>query len=176
MKNLFLSVFLGMACVAISLAQPNPKREFRGAWMHTVFQSQYAKQSTDENKAYLRDQLDKLKAAGVNAVLFQVRPSADAFYDSEFEPWSRFLTKGGAAPVPFWDPLQFMIDETHARGMELHAWLNPYRATTSKNEVLPKGHIYHKEPWRFVKYEGDGKLYFDPGLPENREFIVKVVL
>ncbi|MCM1451455.1 MAG: family 10 glycosylhydrolase [Clostridium sp.] len=176
MKYFFLSLFLGLACVAVSFAQSNPKREFRGAWMHTVFQAQYAKQSTDENKAYLRDQLDKLKAAGVNAVLFQVRPSADAFYDSKYEPWSRFLTKGGAAPSPYWDPLQFMIEETHARGMELHAWLNPYRVTTSKSEVLPKSHIYHKEPWRFVKYEGDGKLYFDPGLPENREFIVKVVL
>lgn len=176
MKKLIIILALAIACLGHAGAQANPKREFRGAWMHTVFQSQYAKQSTEENKAYLRDQLDKLKAAGVNAVLFQVRPSADAFYDSRLEPWSRFLTSGGKAPRPYWDPLEFMVEETHARGMELHAWLNPYRVTTSKNEVLPKGHIYHKEPWRFVRYEGDGKLYFDPGLPENREFIAAVVL
>jgi len=176
MKKFFFLLLLAVSCIAISMAQGNPKREFRGAWMHTIYQPQYAKQTTEENKAYLRDQLDKLKAAGVNAVLFQARPSADAFYDSKYELWSRFLTKGGAAPKPYWDPLQFMVEETHARGMELHAWLNPYRVTTSKNEVLPKGHLYHKEPWRFVRYAGDGKIYFDPGLPENRDFIVKVVL
>ncbi|MGM9852344.1 MAG: glycoside hydrolase family 10 protein [Muribaculaceae bacterium] len=154
----------------------NPKREFRGAWMHTVYQGQYAQKGTNELQAYLIDQLDKLKAAGVNAVLFQVRPSADAFYPSKLEPWSRFLTKDGKAPSPYWDPLQFMIDETHKRGMELHAWLNPYRVTTSPTEKLAPGHIYHKEPQRFVKYEGDKKIYFDPGLPENRKFIEDVVM
>lgn len=151
------------------------KREFRGAWLHTVFQGQYAKQSTTQNKSYLRAQLDSLKAAGVNVVVFQVRPSADAFYQSSIEPWSRFLTgTAGKAPAPFWDPLQFMIEEAHARGMELHAWLNPYRATTSKNEKLPTNHPASRHPERFVKY-ADGKLYFDPGLPENRRHIVEVV-
>ena len=154
----------------------NPKREFRGGWMHTVYQGQYAQKGTDELKAYLVDQLDKLQAAGINAVLFQVRPSADAFYPSELEPWSRFLTKGGKAPEPYWDPLQFMIDESHKRGMELHAWLNPYRVTTSPTEKLAPGHLYHKEPERFVVYEGDKKMYFDPGLPENRKFIEDVVM
>lgn len=154
----------------------NPKREFRGAWMHTIGQSQYADQTTDQNKAYLSDQLDKLKAAGVNAVIFQVRPSADAFYASHFELWSKYLTKDGKAPSPYWDPLQYMVDECHKRGMELHAWLNPYRVTTARNEKLPAGHLYYKEPKRFVKYEGDGKIYFDPGLPENRDFIAKVVV
>ena len=83
----------------------NPKQEFRGAWIHTVHQSQYAKMTTDETKAYLCDQLDKLKAAGCNAVLFQVRPSADAFYPSELEPWSRFLTgTAGNGPVALLGP------------------------------------------------------------------------
>lgn len=151
-----------------------PKHNFRGAWMHTVYQSQYARQSTAENKAYLRRQLDALNRAGVNAVLFQVRPSADAFYRSELEPWSRFLSgKAGKAPEPEWDPLEFMVAEAHKRGMELHAWLNPYRITTSKGEILPAGHIACREPRRTVKY-ADGKLYFDPGLPENREFIARV--
>ena len=141
--------------LAITLALPsfaaNPKREFRGAWVHTVHQGQYAKMTTSETQAYLRDQLDKLKAAGCNAVVFQVRPSADAFYASGLEPWSRFLTgTAGKAPSPYWDPLQFMIEEAHARGMELHAWLNPYRVTTSKNEKLPANHIYYKHPERFV--------------------------
>lgn len=154
----------------------NPKREFRGAWMHTVYQSQYAQKGTAELQKYLIDQLDRLQAAGVNAVLFQVRPSADAFYPSKLEPWSRFLTKDGKAPEPYWDPLQFMIDESHKRGMELHAWLNPYRVTTSPKEKLAPGHLYYKEPKRFVTYAGDKKMYFDPGLPENRKFIEDVVM
>ena len=90
--------------LAITLALPsfaaNPKREFRGAWVHTVHQGQYAKMNPAETQAYLRDQLDKLKAAGCNAVVFQVRPSADAFYASELEPWSRFLTGTAGQALP----------------------------------------------------------------------------
>ena len=173
LKKIILTIVVVCGLTAFA---GNPKREFRGAWMHTVFQPQYASKSTAELQSYLTDQLDKLQKAGVNAVIFQVRPSADAFYPSDLEPWSRFLTKNGKAPVPFWDPLQFMINEAHARGMELHAWLNPYRVTTSPNEKLAPGHIYHKEPWRFVTYKGDNKMYFDPGLPENRAFIEDVVI
>ncbi len=176
LKRLFVTILAAAAIMsAVAGSDEQPRREFRGAWMHVIFQPQYASKSTSELQDYLRDQLDKLQAAGMNAILFQVRPSADAMYPSELEPWTRFLTKNGQAPSPNWDPLQFMIDETHKRGMELHAWLNPYRVTTSKNEKLAPGHIYHKEPWRFVKY-ADDKLYFDPGLPENRQFIEKVVM
>jgi uncharacterized lipoprotein YddW (UPF0748 family) len=171
-KIITLAIAAAISVAAIAL---NPKREFRGAWMHTVYQPQYAEKGTVELKKYLTDQLDKLQAAGVNAVLFQVRPSADAFYDSKLEPWSHFLTKGGKAPSPYWDPLQFMIEESHKRGMELHAWLNPYRVTTSSKEKLPAGHIYYREPGRFVTFAGDKKMYFDPGLPENRTFICDVV-
>lgn len=151
------------------------KREFRGVWLHTVFQEQYRKRTTAQNKACLARELDSLQRMGVNAVIFQVRPQADAFYASNIEPWSCYLTSGGKAPVPFWDPLEFMVEECHRRGMELHAWLNPYRVTSSTRQIktLPPGHIYHKHPERFVTY--GGKLYFDPALPENREFIGKVV-
>lgn len=173
MKSILLIAAMSLAAFA-PVQSANPKHEFRGAWLHTVHQGQYAKMTTAETKNYLEDQLDKLKAAGCNAVVFQVRPSADALYDSELEPWSRFLTgTAGKAPEPYWDPLEFMVEQSHARGMELHAWLNPYRATSSNNEKLAPDHIYHKHPERFVKY--DGKLYFDPGLPENREFIERVV-
>lgn len=173
-KKLFAIAF-ALTLMYNAASASNPKREFRGAWMHTIFQKQYKDMPTAELQAYLIDQLDKLKNAGVNAVLFQVRPSADAFYPSNYEPWSRFLTDGGKAPEPYWDPLQFMIDEAHKRGMELHAWLNPYRVTTSKDEVLAPNHIFYKEPWRFVDY-ADNKKYFDPGVPENRKFITDVVL
>lgn len=170
-KRLILSAILGIAAL-LALAA-NPKHEFRGAWLHTIFQSQYKELGTEECKKYLVRQLDSLQAMGLNAILFQVRPQSDAFYKSNYEPWSRFLTEGGKAPVPYWDPLEFMIEESHRRGMELHAWLNPYRVTSSAKQTLPKGHIYHKHPERFVRY--DGKLYFNPGLPENREYIAKVV-
>lgn len=139
MKKLLVCALL-LAATLSAVAQ-NPKREFRGAWMHTVWQNGYHDRSTDENKEYLRDQLNVLQQAGCNAVIFQVRPQADAFYESKLEPWSRFLTDGGKAPEPMWDPLEFMIEECHARGMELHAWLNPYRVTTSKSQRLSLIHI-----------------------------------
>lgn len=161
------------AIVPSASAAGMPKRELRGAWLHTVYQDGYLKRGTAGNKAYLRSMLDSLQAAGVNAVFFQVRPQADAFYKSDIEPWSCYLTTGGNAPRPFWDPLQFMIDETHTRGMELHAWLNPYRVTAGAGQVPAAGHIYHKHPERFVRY--GGKIYFDPGRPENRRHIVAVV-
>ncbi len=166
------SYILLVISVLLSVGQT---REFRGAWLHTVFQAQYRRQTTDENKAYLIRQLDSLKLAGINAVIFQVRPQADAFYASEYEPWSVYLTDAGKAPVPFWDPLEFMVEECHARGMELHAWLNPYRVTSNSKQAntLPGTHIARKHPERCLSY--GGKLYFDPGLPENREFIGKVV-
>lgn len=169
-----LSVFIILFLTAGLVSAENPKREFRGAWMHTVFQEQYRKQTTEQNKAYLCDQLDRLSEAGVNAVIFQVRPQADAFYHSSLEPWSRFLTDNGLAPNPDWDPLQFMIEQAHARGMELHAWLNPYRVTSANTQVLPKNHIYNEHPEWFVRY--DGKLYFDPALPQSRQFITDVVM
>lgn len=176
-KKLLGTILIALITTTSLLAQSDntvpAKRDFRGAWLHTVYQPQYLRQNTAQNKAYLISQLDSLQAAGINAVIFQVRPSADAFYNSKLEPWSRFLTKGGKAPVPYWDPLEFMVEEAHKRGMELHAWLNPYRVTTSKNEKLAPGHIYYSHPERFISYED--KMYFDPALEENRQFIVDVV-
>lgn len=174
MRAFLIAATLYILGVASITAANEPKHEFRGAWLHTVFQDKYLQRTSQQNKDYLINQLDNLQLAGINAVIFQVRPSADAFYDSRHEPWSRFITTGGKAPEPFWDPLEFVIKECHARGMELHAWLNPYRVTTNAKDVLPKGHIYHKHPERFVRF--DKKLYFDPGLPENRRFIADVVM
>ena len=171
MRVVALLIVLSMWLPAV--AQTSPKREFRGAWLHTVYQEGYRQRTTAQNQQYLRCQLDSLASAGVNAVLFQVRPQADAFYASSLEPWSCYLTADGSAPQPMWDPLDFMVGECHKRGMELHAWLNPYRVTSSARQIPAKGHIYHKHPGRFLRY--DGKLYFDPALPENRQHIVAVV-
>lgn len=157
-----------------SNAQEAPKREFRGAWLQTVYQGQYASMNKAELQNYLTALLDQLRQTGINAIIFQVRPAADAFYPSKLEPWSRFLTgRQGKAPLPAWDPMAFLIEECHKRNMEFHAWLNPYRVTTSKNETLTFNHIYNRNPGWFVEY-GD-KIYFDPGLPQSRKFIREVV-
>jgi uncharacterized lipoprotein YddW (UPF0748 family) len=165
MKITKLLMLAALMCSAVSSQAINPKYEFRGAWMHIIGQDQYARQTTEQNKAYLIDQLDQLKAAGCNAVIWQIRPQADAAYPSEIEPWSRYISgKAGVAPSPLWDPMQFMIEECHKRSMEFHAWINPYRVKTSlKNELSPI-HIYNSHPEWFVTY-GD-QLYFDPALPK----------
>lgn len=170
-SRLLLLLLLLTACAAGAAA---PKREFRGAWIQTIYQG-YENRSTEQNKAYLRSLLDDLQSAGINAVIFQVRPRADAFYRSSIEPWSRFLTGTvGKAPSPAWDPLAFMVEEAHSRGMELHAWLNPYRApTVAEASKLPSTHLLNKEPARFVRYGKD--YYFDPSRQDNRDLICRIV-
>ena len=150
-----------------------PKREFRGAWIQCV-NGQFIGMSTQEMQRTLSYQLDELKKDGVNAIFFQVRAECDALYKSDIEPWSRFLTgQQGKAPNPYWDPLQWMIDQCHSRGMELHAWLNPYRAKTKTTSQLAPGHVALKRPGSVFPY--DGLFILNPGLPENREYICKVV-
>ncbi len=169
-----LLIIMLLATSLCARAYNNPKREFRGAWLHLIGQTQYSGMSTEQAKKYITDQIQKLHEAGCNAVIFQVRPCADAVYQSDIEPWSQYLTgKRGKAPSPMWDPMQHAIEEAHKRGMEFHAWLNPYRISTKATEVLPKKHIASQEPWRTFKY--NNMLFFDPGIPENREYICKVV-
>jgi uncharacterized lipoprotein YddW (UPF0748 family) len=158
----------------VSFSQTAPKREFRGAWIHVIGQNQYKEMRPNEMKVYFIHLLDQLQACNINAVVFQVRPAADAFYYSEIEPWSRYLTGvQGQAPVTNFDPMAFVLEEAHKRNMEFHAWLNPYRVTASENDVLCESHTYYQHPERFIKY---GKqIFFDPGLPENRRHICRVV-
>ena len=149
------------------------KREFRGAWIQAV-NGQFIGMSTAEMQQTLTTQLDALQQAGINAIIFQVRPEADALYMSYYEPWSRYLTgEQGLAPDPYWDPLQWMIDESHKRGMELHAWINPYRAKTKSTKSLGLKHPYKSNPERFINY--DGMLIFNPALQENRDYICTIV-
>lgn len=169
-----------MLCMPWLLAQVStpssvrhPKREFRGAWIQAV-NGQFKGMSAQKMQRMLVSQLNSLQQAGINAILFQVRPESDALYASRLEPWSRYLTGvQGQAPSPQWDPMQFMIEECHKRGMEFHAWINPYRVKTSLKHELYPSHVYHIHPEWFVTY--GNQVYFDPGLPESRRHITLVV-
>lgn len=150
------------------------KREFRGAWIQTAFQDRYMRLSPEQTQTYLRQMVEQLDATGINTILFQVRPEGDAFYKSDIEPWSRFLTgKQGVAPQTEWDPMTFMIEECHKRNIEFHAWINPYRMTASKNTQLAPDHLYARHPEWFVRFED--KLYLNPGMPECRNYVRDVV-
>ena len=129
----------------------------------------------DSQKAEFIRILDLHKQNGMNAIIMQIRPAADAFYPSPYEPWSEYLTGvQGKPPSPYYDPLQFMIEETHKRGMEFHAWCNPYRAmfNTKKSSIAPT-HITRMHPEWFVDY-GDTR-YFDPGNKEAQAFVSHIV-
>ena len=150
-----------------------PKREFRGAWIQCV-NGQFQGLSTQAMQQNLTHQLDELQKDGVNAIIFQVRAECDALYDSPYEPWSRFLTGAqGVAPNPKWDPLAWMTEQCHNRGMELHAWLNPYRAKTKGTKDLADSHIAIKHPERVFTY--DGLFILNPGIPANRDYICDIV-
>jgi uncharacterized lipoprotein YddW (UPF0748 family) len=152
--------------------------EFRAAWIATVENIDWPSRgnyNSEKQKQEYIDLLDMHKRNGMNAVIVQVRPATDAFYPSPYEPWSQYLTgKQGKAPFPYYDPLAFMIEEAHKRGMEFHAWCNPYRAEMKigRSSIAPD-HVTRTHPEWFVTY-GD-KRYFDPGNKEAQEYVVKVV-
>lgn len=169
----FLLLMAGGVFAQVQTGSAYPKREFRAAWIQSV-NGQFRGMPTEKLKQNLIGQLNSLQKAGINAIIFQVRPEADALYASRLEPWSRFLTGvQGKEPEPYWDPMQFMIDECHKRGMEFHAWINPYRTKTTLKSELAPNHVYNIHPEWFVTY-GD-QLYFDPALPESRRHICMVV-
>ena len=148
------------------------KREFRGAWIQCV-NGQWIGLGTQRMQQTLTNQLDELQRDGVNAIIFQVRAECDALYSSPYDPWSRFLTgEQGKAPVPYWDPLAWMVQECHKRGMELHAWINPYRAKTKTTHQLANSHVAIQHPERVFPY--DNQFILNPALPENREYICRV--
>ena len=163
------------------LSEPGPKHEFRGAWVATVGNLDWPSRpglSTAQQQAQLVAILDGLKTSGVNAVLFQVRTEADAMYDSALEPWSYWLTGAqGAPPDPFYDPLAFAVEEAHARGMELHAWLNPYRADRGSSYPNSADHVTREHPeWMLLFTRTGSRIQiFDPGLQESRDRVAEVV-
>ncbi len=156
-----------------------PKVELRAAWIATVVNLDWPNSptnSTEQQKQQLIDLLDQLKGAGINTVIFQIRTECDALYSSAHEPWSYWLTGSqGTPPMPYYDPLEFAVEETHKRGMEIHAWFNPYRADRQVTGSYPKApnHITNTHP-NWVLQAGNLK-FLNPGLPEVRQLVKKVV-
>lgn len=170
---ILISVWFGANGQAAS-----PKYEMRGVWIATVVNIDWPSKkglSVEQQKQEFITMLDRDKRIGINAVFVQVRPSGDAFYPSQYDPWSEYLTgRQGQPPVPFYDPLKFMIGEAHKRGMELHAWINPYRMVfnTSTSSVAANN-ITRLHPEWFVTY--DHKKIFNPGIPQATQYLVGVV-
>jgi len=179
MKVLRTLVFV-VTCTTcfFNVAKSQPKYEFRGAWIATVVNIDWPSRKglpTDIQKEEFITILNNLQHDGINAVVVQVRPSADAFYPSQYEPWSEYLGGvQGKTPDPYYDPLEFMITEAHKRGMEFHAWINPYRAVfNTRTSSITSAHITRRHPDWFLTY-GTGKV-FNPGLPIVMQYVTDVV-
>lgn len=172
-----MTLFASCLLLAWQLAA-QPVYEFRAAWIATVDNIDWPTRgnyNSDKQKEEFIQLLEMHKNNGMNAIIMQIRPATDAFFPSPYEPWSEWLTgKQGTPPNPYYDPLEFMIEETHKRGMEFHAWLNPYRAVfnIAKSSIAPN-HITKTHPEWFLDY--GGKRYFDPGIPEGQDHVVKVI-
>ena len=165
------------AAAAPPPGRPRPHRQMRGMWIATVVNTNWPSApglSPDQQRQELLDLLDLAVERRFNAVMFQVRPTADAFWPSPYEPWSQYLT-GTQGQDPGWDPLGTAVHEAHRRGLELHAWFNPYRVSmsTDVSKLLPT-HPARLHPEWVVPY--GGKLYYNPGIPEVRRFVEDAIL
>jgi uncharacterized lipoprotein YddW (UPF0748 family) len=159
---------------------PSTQGEMRAVWITSVSNLDWPKpgdrNNIDAQKASLIAYLETLQSLNMNAALLQVRPECDALYQSSYEPWSRYLT-GTQGTDPGYDPLQFAIEEAHKRGIELHAWLNPYRINASKSagdSYYDEEHVYKEHPEWALAYDDGGKI-LNPGLPQVQEYIKEVV-
>ncbi len=174
----FLQIlFLTTAIITCQPTTSQSKSETRGVWVATVqnidFPTTPLLSATMQKKEIL-EILDSCKNLQLNAVFLQIRPCADAFYKSRSEPWSKYLTgTQGEPPHPFYDPLAFWIEESHNRGMELHAWLNPFRVSMDTIEILSPKNVGMKHPDWVINY--GGKRYLNPGEPAVLQYITGVV-
>ncbi len=178
MKKFITIVFLLLIPILI-FAQNLPKREFRGAWIATVSNIDWPSSktlSTSQQQAELINILNQHQQAGINAIMLQIRTNGDALYASPIEPWAEWLTgKQGQAPSPYYDPLTFAITECHKRGIELHAWFNPYRAVSNVTTAsLAANHVANKNPEWLLAF-GNLRI-LDPGKAEARAYVTKVVM
>ncbi len=160
-----------------SWAQDQPK-EFRGVWIATVNNIDWPSSpdlTVAQQKKEFLDLIGWVEKFNLNTIILQVRPAADALYNSSTEPWSWFLSgKQGKEPDPYYDPLAWAVEICHQRGIELHAWFNPFRVRNNGYYPLAPGNFAAKNPQFTCKY--DNKLFFDPGYPQVREHLLKVIL
>ncbi|MBX2930858.1 MAG: family 10 glycosylhydrolase [Chitinophagaceae bacterium] len=175
MKNIVLTI---ISIVFFFVSNAQPVYEFRGVWVASVVNIDWPSSkelSNEQQKTEFINLLNMHQSNGMNTVIVQIRPAADALYPSPYEPWSEYLTgKQGVAPNPLYDPLEFMIAETHKRGMEFHAWINPYRAVfNNATSSVSSKHITKTRPHWFVTY--NNQKIFNPGLPEVRDYVTKIV-
>jgi uncharacterized lipoprotein YddW (UPF0748 family) len=175
---LFCTPLFAVTYEPSAIVPPKPLREFRGAWIPTVANKDWPSDRglpVAKQKAELIAMLDRAADLKLNAVIFQVRPVCDAMYASKIEPWSEYLTGTmGKAPQPFYDPLEFAVGEAHKRGLELHAWFNPYRALNSSSKSpVATNHISKTRP-DLVRHYG-GYLWLDPGERDVQDHILRVV-
>ncbi len=176
------TVALSLITAAASVAQPLPKKEFRGAWIATVINLDWPTSrnlTSAQQQSTLERLIDKLHAAGINAIFFQIRAESDALYDSPYEPWSYWLTgESGKAPSPFYDPLTFAVQEAHKRGMELHAWFNPFRANRNVSGLgsypFDASHVTIQHPDWILTINNDIAIV-DPGIPAARQYVIDVI-
>ncbi len=178
-KTLFVLLWctiFSFTCIS-SLSAESPKREFRATWLATVWAIDWPKSTNvTTQKSELTTILDNLVAANMNAVCFQVRGLGDVMYQSDLEPWNKVLT-GTRGKDPGYDPLAFAIEEAHKRGLELHAWINPFRYESTSGSHGTSDPVRKNHPDWLITYNNgsfSGTL-FDPGLPEVRDYVVKVV-
>ncbi|MEO5722557.1 MAG: family 10 glycosylhydrolase [Chthoniobacterales bacterium] len=166
---------IGVLAAALVTHTVKAAGEFRGAWVATVHNIDWPSKpglSEETQKAQLRALLDRAAELKLNAILLQVRPASDALYASSKEPWSQFLT-GKQGVNPGYDPLAFAIAEAHRRGIDLHAWINPFRAATNVNTLLAASHVAKEHP-EWVRRYGT-QLWLDPGEPAAREYVLGIV-
>ena len=167
----------GIAAPAMCQADDD-KRQMRGAWLTTVRNIDWPSEpglSAEEQKAELDAWLDDSVEMGLNAVFLHARPTADAVYESELEPWARYLT-GEQGGDPGYDPLEYAVQEAHERGLEMHAWFNPYRVGLQEPDVenLSEDHPVKQNPEWLVDFGTEA--YVDPGNPEVREWVTSVIM
>ena len=177
-KLKLLLLFLLFNISNILYSQDFIKREFRGVWVASVVNLDWPtsnSSSVAQQKESLKNLFDKIAATNINAIFFQIRSECDAMYNSPLEPWSYWLTgRQGKAPEPFYDPLEFAIAEAHKRGLELHAWFNPYRAVRQVgNYIQASNHVSVLHPEWIIR-KGDLKI-LNPGLPQVREYVARVI-
>ena len=163
---------------SVSAFPPPPQREFRGAWIATVGNMDWPSApglSVAQQKAELISLLDMAVRTKLNTVVFQIRPASDAMYASSIEPWSEYLTGvQGQAPQPYFDPLAFAVEEAHRRGLELHAWMNPFRVRLSTTTPAAANHVSHTH--REWVHAYGGQLWLDPGEPAARAYVLQVIM